>query len=107
MYYLIILYIIKYFLLKFSFYIQGYTFAYKNKTLPMAMHGYDNEDEAMKAFFLGVGPAFSKYPGQTIPSFNNVEIFNLITTMLNITENASPNNGTEETMEMFKYYLNL
>ncbi|OUM58073.1 hypothetical protein PIROE2DRAFT_64648, partial [Piromyces sp. E2] len=34
----------------------GYTFTYRNRTLPVAMHGYDNEDDAMKAFFLGVGP---------------------------------------------------
>ncbi|ORX60066.1 Phosphodiest-domain-containing protein [Piromyces finnis] len=85
----------------------GYSFTYKNRTLPVAMHGYDNEDDNMNAFFLGIGPVFSKYPGQTIPSFNNVEIFNLITTILNITENVSPNNGTVETMEMFTYYLNL
>jgi len=84
----------------------GYTFSYKNKTLPVAMHGYDNEEENMRAFFLGVGPIFSKFPGQVIPPFNNVEIYNLVSTILNITE-IPPNNGTVETMEMFKYYLNI
>jgi len=71
------------------------------------MHGYDNDDDNMKALFLGVGPVFSKFPGQVIPSFENVEVFNLVTQILNITETAPPNNGTVETMEMFKYYLNI
>ncbi|KAG4095309.1 phosphodiesterase I [Neocallimastix lanati (nom. inval.)] len=86
---------------------EGYSFAYRNKTIPLATHGYDNEDKSMRAFFLGVGPVFSKFPGQVIPSFNNVEIFNLITHILNIGETAPPNNGTVEAMEMFKYYLNI
>ncbi|KAG4104670.1 phosphodiesterase I [Neocallimastix lanati (nom. inval.)] len=88
---------------------DGYTFTYRNRnrTLPVAMHGYDNDDDNMKALFLGVGPVFSKFPGQVIPSFENVEVFNLVTQILNITETAPPNNGTVETMEMFKYYLNI
>jgi len=87
--------------------LQGYTFNYRNRTSITATHGYDNEDENMRALFMGVGPVFSKFPGQVIPSFSNTEVFNLLTTILNITENAPPNNGTIETMNMFKYYLNI
>lgn len=86
---------------------NGYTFNYRNRTSITATHGYDNEDENMRALFMGVGPVFSKFPGQVIPSFSNTEVFNLLTTILNITENAPPNNGTIETMNMFKYYLNI
>ncbi|ORX81796.1 Phosphodiest-domain-containing protein [Anaeromyces robustus] len=89
---------------------NGYTFAYRslgNSTIPRAMHGYDNDDVNMRSLFLGVGPVFSKYPGQTLPSFNNVEVYNLVAKILNITDTLPPNNGTAEAMDMFKYYLNL
>jgi ectonucleotide pyrophosphatase/phosphodiesterase family protein 1/3 len=54
-------------------------------------HGYDNEFFSMRTIFIGHGPQFAR--GKKIPSFENVEIYNLITSILNI--KGAPNNGSD------------
>ncbi|PIN25137.1 Type I phosphodiesterase/nucleotide pyrophosphatase [Handroanthus impetiginosus] len=53
-------------------------------------HGYDNAFFSMRSIFVGHGPKFGR--GRKVPSFENVEIYNLVTTILNI--HGAPNNGT-------------
>ncbi|KAI9291632.1 Phosphodiest-domain-containing protein [Neoconidiobolus thromboides FSU 785] len=54
------------------------------------IHGYDNLDEDMRALFIGHGPYFKK--SVTIPPFQNIEVYNLLTNILGI--KPSVNNGT-------------
>ncbi|CAK8533864.1 unnamed protein product [Lathyrus sativus] len=54
-------------------------------------HGYDNAYFSMRTIFIGHGPQFER--GKKIPSFENVEIYNLITSILNI--KGAPNNGSD------------
>lgn len=53
-------------------------------------HGYDNAFFSMRTIFIGHGPRFAK--GRKIPSFENVQIYNLVTSILNI--QGAPNNGS-------------
>lgn len=53
-------------------------------------HGYDNEMESMRALFIGHGPAFQD--GVTIEPFLNIELYNVMTSILGI--EPSPNDGT-------------
>ncbi|XP_057447325.1 uncharacterized protein LOC130739111 [Lotus japonicus] len=53
-------------------------------------HGYDNDFFSMRTIFIGHGPQFAK--GRKIPSFENIQIYNLITSILNIT--GVYNNGS-------------
>ena len=53
-------------------------------------HGYDNALFSMRSIFIGHGPRFAK--GKKVPSFENVQIYNLVTSILNI--KGAPNNGT-------------
>ncbi|CAN8326508.1 unnamed protein product [Cochlearia groenlandica] len=55
-------------------------------------HGYDNEFFSMRTIFIGHGPMFSK--GKKVPSFENVEIYNLISSILGL--KGAPNNGSHE-----------
>ncbi|KAJ9688168.1 hypothetical protein PVL29_014076 [Vitis rotundifolia] len=54
-------------------------------------HGYDNAFFSMRTIFIGHGPEFAR--GQKIPSFENVQIYNLVTSILKI--QGAPNNGTQ------------
>ncbi|XP_073220467.1 uncharacterized protein [Cicer arietinum] len=54
-------------------------------------HGYDNAFFSMRTIFIGHGPQFAR--GRKIPSFQNVEIYNLITSILNV--KGAPNNGSD------------
>ncbi|KAL7091756.1 hypothetical protein ACP275_12G123800 [Erythranthe tilingii] len=54
-------------------------------------HGYDNGVFSMRSIFVAHGPRFGR--GRKVPSFENVEIYNLVTGILNI--HGAPNNGTE------------
>lgn len=54
-------------------------------------HGYDNAVFSMRSVFIAHGPQFGR--GRKVPSFENVEIYNLVTSILNI--DGAPNNGTE------------
>lgn len=53
-------------------------------------HGYDNALFSMRTIFIAHGPRFAR--GRKIPSFKNVEIYNVVTTILNL--NGAPNNGS-------------
>ncbi|KAI3709649.1 hypothetical protein L2E82_39415 [Cichorium intybus] len=53
-------------------------------------HGYDNAFFSMRTIFIGHGPRFAR--GRKVPSFENVQIYNLITSILNI--HGASNNGS-------------
>ncbi|KAK3210513.1 hypothetical protein Dsin_015219 [Dipteronia sinensis] len=53
-------------------------------------HGYDNAVFSMRTIFIGHGPQFAR--GRKVPSFENVQIYNMITSILKI--QGSPNNGS-------------
>ncbi|XP_017240230.2 uncharacterized protein LOC108213019 [Daucus carota subsp. sativus] len=53
-------------------------------------HGYDNAFFSMRSIFIGHGPRFAK--GVKVPSFENIQIYNLVTSILNI--KGARNNGT-------------
>ncbi|XP_043722556.1 ectonucleotide pyrophosphatase/phosphodiesterase family member 3-like isoform X2 [Telopea speciosissima] len=53
-------------------------------------HGYDNAFFSMRTIFIGHGPQFAR--GRKVPSFENVQIYNVITSILNI--QGAPNNGS-------------
>ncbi|KAL3829977.1 hypothetical protein ACJIZ3_018779 [Penstemon smallii] len=53
-------------------------------------HGYDNAFFSMRTIFIAHGPRFGR--GRKAPSFENVEIYNLVTKILDI--EGAPNNGT-------------
>ncbi|CAH9085546.1 unnamed protein product [Cuscuta epithymum] len=54
-------------------------------------HGYDNAFFSMRTIFIAHGPQFAR--GRKVPSFENVQIYNLVTKILNISDGAR-NNGT-------------
>lgn len=54
-------------------------------------HGYDNDFFSMRSIFIGHGPRFEK--GRRIPSFENVEIYNLMASILGV--KGAPNNGSD------------
>ncbi|XP_057768291.1 uncharacterized protein LOC130988451 [Salvia miltiorrhiza] len=54
-------------------------------------HGYDNAIFSMRSVFIAHGPRFGR--GRKVPSFENVQIYNLVTSILNI--DGARNNGTE------------
>lgn len=73
----------------------GYTFTTHNATFKAGgNHGYDNLEKDMGAIFLARGPKLSRaYPsGSTLAPFYNVEVYGLLTELLNI--DAATNNGT-------------
>ncbi|KAI3903815.1 hypothetical protein MKW92_041231 [Papaver armeniacum] len=53
-------------------------------------HGYDNAFFSMRTIFIGHGPQFAR--GCKVPSFENVQIYNLLTSILKI--KGAPNNGS-------------
>ncbi|XP_073000471.1 uncharacterized protein [Typha latifolia] len=53
-------------------------------------HGYDNKFFSMRTIFIAHGPQFER--GRKVPSFENVEIYNLIASILKL--NGAPNNGS-------------
>ncbi|KAJ0985490.1 hypothetical protein J5N97_003846 [Dioscorea zingiberensis] len=53
-------------------------------------HGYDNALFSMRSIFVAHGPQFAR--GRKIPSFENVEIYNLIASILKL--KGAPNNGS-------------
>ncbi|EOY30474.1 hypothetical protein QUC31_020249 [Theobroma cacao] len=53
-------------------------------------HGYDNAVFSMRTIFIGHGPQFAR--GKKVPSFENVQIYNLVTSILKIP--GAPNNGS-------------
>ncbi|CAM0880219.1 unnamed protein product [Alopecurus aequalis] len=53
-------------------------------------HGYDNAFFSMRTMFAAHGPRFER--GKTVPSFENVEIYNVIASILNL--RPASNNGS-------------
>lgn len=53
-------------------------------------HGYDNAFFSMRTIFAAHGPRFQG--GRTVPSFENVEIYNVMASILNL--KPAPNNGS-------------
>ncbi|XP_074305302.1 uncharacterized protein LOC141640399 [Silene latifolia] len=53
-------------------------------------HGYDNAFFSMRTIFIAHGPQFAR--GRKVPSFENVQIYNLVTSILNI--KGADNNGS-------------
>ncbi|KAL9224706.1 hypothetical protein vseg_000717 [Gypsophila vaccaria] len=53
-------------------------------------HGYDNAFFSMRTIFIAHGPQFAR--GRKVPSFENVQIYNLVTSILGIEGTA--NNGS-------------
>ncbi|GFP92657.1 ectonucleotide pyrophosphatase/phosphodiesterase family member 1 [Phtheirospermum japonicum] len=53
-------------------------------------HGYDNAFFSMRTIFIAHGPQFAR--GRKVPSFENVQIYNVVTQILNI--EGAPNNGS-------------
>eukprot|EP00250_Pteridium_aquilinum_P017988 c23886_g1_i1 orf=47-1552(-) len=71
---------------------EGYKLDWSRSSIKQCggAHGYDNELLSMRPIFVAHGPQFAK--GRKLPTFVNVEIYNLIATILGI--EAAPNNGT-------------
>lgn len=67
---------------------------------PRGNHGYDNEQMDMQAIFVATGPSFSPLAGTegkgwNLNGFGNVEIHNLVSRILGVTERKrAPTNGT-------------
>ncbi|KAL2619907.1 hypothetical protein R1flu_000112 [Riccia fluitans] len=55
------------------------------------VHGYDNAYQSMRSIFIARGPKIAK--NRRVPSFENVQVYNFISNILNL-ENPAPNNGT-------------
>jgi len=53
-------------------------------------HGYDNAFFSMRTIFIAHGPQFAR--GRKVPSFENVQIYNLVTKILDI--EGAANNGS-------------
>ncbi|VYS64350.1 unnamed protein product [Arabidopsis thaliana] len=53
-------------------------------------HGYDNELFSMRTIFVGHGSRFSR--GKKVPSFENVQIYNVVAELLGL--RPAPNNGS-------------
>ncbi len=53
-------------------------------------HGYDMAYLSMRTLFIGAGPYFAR--GRKIPSFENIELYEVMTSILGL--KAPPNNGT-------------
>jgi predicted AlkP superfamily pyrophosphatase or phosphodiesterase len=57
-------------------------------------HGYDNALPSMRAVFIARGPSFKQ--GATLPGFDNVDVYPLLTRLLGVP--AAPNDGNPETL---------
>ncbi|CAL1357841.1 unnamed protein product [Linum trigynum] len=72
---------------------EGYTVEQRRvagEEMCWGSHGYDNAAFSMRTIFVGRGPKFGK--GVVVPSFENVELYNAVTSILGIS--GAPNNGT-------------
>lgn len=72
---------------------EGYTLAHSRSDKPITCggeHGYDNAYLSMRTIFIACGPQFPK--GRRIPSFENVELYQLMTSILGLT--PAPNNAS-------------
>lgn len=65
----------------------------KNKAGLMGAHGYDNQLQSMRAFFLGRGPAFKNHT--VVEPFPNVDVYDIMTSVLSL--RPAKNDGNEQT----------
>ncbi len=61
--------------------------------LSLGEHGYDNTDPTMQALFVAHGPAFRQ--GETLPAISNVDVYPLMTRLLNVTPVKNDGNYDE------------
>lgn len=72
---------------------EGYTLVHSRTDKPITCggtHGYDNALLSMRTIFIACGPKLPQ--GRKIPSFENVELYHLMTSILGLT--PAPNNAT-------------
>ncbi|KAJ6804996.1 uncharacterized protein M6B38_181405 [Iris pallida] len=71
---------------------EGYLVLLKrsNRSQCGGAHGYDNAYFSMRSIFVGHGPRFRK--GWQVPSFENVEVYNVVNAILGI--DGAPNDGS-------------
>ncbi|KAG0495179.1 hypothetical protein HPP92_006173 [Vanilla planifolia] len=72
---------------------EGYMVKYKREKQRYGCgggHGYDHSLMSMRSFFVAHGPRLPQ--GKQIPSFQNVEVYNLVTAILKL--DGAPNNGS-------------
>ncbi|BBN11817.1 hypothetical protein MPTK1_5g15020 [Marchantia polymorpha subsp. ruderalis] len=71
---------------------ESYNVAYdRSGTWCGGVHGYDNALMSMRSIFIARGPQFAR--GRLVPSFENVQVYNVIANILSL-QNAAPNNGS-------------
>lgn len=72
---------------------EGYTLVHSRTDKPIkcgGAHGYDNAYLSMRTIFIACGPQFPQ--GLTVPSFENVELYELVTSILGLS--PAPNNAS-------------
>lgn len=65
------------------------------------VHGYDNKDEDMQAIFMAKGPLIRS--GQVLDSFENIDVYMLICTILQINCPPSEGDNRKETWNKLLY----
>ncbi|KAI8053436.1 alkaline-phosphatase-like protein [Syncephalis plumigaleata] len=72
----------------------GWNFLVGNETFNgKGMHGYDNRERNMRASFLARGPAITTSNGERMAGFPNVNVYNLVARILNLSPTI--NNGSD------------
>ena len=66
----------------------------REKSGERGSHGYDNALPSMRAVFIARGPSFKQ--GETLPGFDNVDVYPLLTRLLRIP--AAANDGNPQTL---------
>lgn len=66
------------------------------ESLPQGTHGYDNNQKAMQAFFLGRGPAFKE--GANVSTFQNIHIYELMNHLMEA--KPATNDGSLDSMRV-------
>ncbi|WBW70954.1 nucleotide pyrophosphatase Npp1 [Schizosaccharomyces osmophilus] len=56
---------------------------------PYGVHGYDNKSPLMRAIFTAFGPAFEPFKSKQLMPFRNVEIYDIISYILNLPANIT------------------
>ncbi|RIA80199.1 alkaline-phosphatase-like protein [Glomus cerebriforme] len=66
-----------------------------NNTLPIGVHGYDNQEPTMRGIFLANGPYFKDKVEnkKEVRPFVNIEVYNIMCNILGL--KPAPNNGTD------------
>ncbi|EPX74219.1 nucleotide pyrophosphatase [Schizosaccharomyces octosporus yFS286] len=56
---------------------------------PYGVHGYDNNSPLMRAIFTAFGPAFKPFKSKQLMPFRNVEVYDIISYILNLPANST------------------